>query len=52
MLELLANTVAARWRPKAALATLQQVVSHVPVLRGMRGEAEEMVDAILDKFDR
>ncbi len=48
-LELLANTVAARRRPKAALATLQEVVSQAPALKGTRGEAEEMVQAILDK---
>lgn len=52
MLELLANTVAARLRPKAALATLTKVVSQAPMLKGTRGEAGELVAAILDKFDR
>ena len=49
ILALLANTVPARRRPKAALATLQEVVSQAPALKGTRGEAEEMVQAILDK---
>ena len=52
MLALLANTVAARRRPKAALAALQQVVSHAPILKGGRGEAEEMIEAILDQVHR
>ncbi len=51
MLELLANTVAARRRPKGALATLQQVVSHAPILKGTRGEAKETVGALSDKLD-
>lgn len=50
MLALLANTVAARRRPKAALATLQQVASQVPVLKGTRGEAEEAVEALLGRL--
>jgi len=51
MLELLANTVAARRRPKAALATLQQVVSHAPILKGTRGEAERMAGALSEALD-
>jgi hypothetical protein len=46
LLELLANTVSARRRPKAALTVLQQVVSHAPVLKGTRGEAEETAGAL------
>jgi hypothetical protein len=47
VLALLANTVAARRRPAAALATLRRVVSHALVLRGVRGPAERMVRPIL-----
>src|SRR3990172_833934 len=50
-LALLANTVAARRRPRAAPSTLRRVASQVPVLKGTRGEAEEMVEAILDKLE-
>lgn len=50
ILELLANTVAARRRPKAALATLQRVVARAPVLKGPRGEAEEVLDAMLEQI--
>jgi hypothetical protein len=39
VLALLANTVPARNRPEAALATFRQVVSQAPVLKGTRGEA-------------
>jgi hypothetical protein len=46
-LALLAHTVSARRQPETVLATLQQVVSHAPVLKGTRGEATEMVEAIL-----
>ncbi len=51
MLELLANTVAARRRPKGALATLQQVVSQAPILKGTRGEAEQMVGTLAEALD-
>jgi hypothetical protein len=47
MLALLANTVPARTRPAAALEALQQVVAHATTVRGIRGEAEETVDALL-----
>jgi hypothetical protein len=47
-LALLANTVSARRQPEIALATLQQVVSHATVLSGVRGEAREMVPALLE----
>ena len=50
VLTLLANAVAARRRPKAALATLQEVVSRAPVLKGTRGEAEEEFDAMLEQI--
>jgi hypothetical protein len=47
-LALLANTVPARSRPAAALAALQQVVTHATALKGWRGEAEATVEAILN----
>jgi hypothetical protein len=47
-LALLANTVPARSRPAAALATLQQVVTQATALKGWRGEAEAAVEAILN----
>lgn len=50
VLELLAHTVPARRRPKAALATLEQVALQAPTLKGNRGEAGETVRAILDRL--
>jgi len=49
-LALLANTVPARRQPQTALATLQQVVSQAPVIKGARGEATEMAGYMLEKF--
>ena len=50
-LELLANTISARRQPEKALATLQQVVAHAPVLKSVRGEATETTDLILRCLD-
>lgn len=47
-LALLAHAVSARRQPEAALALLQQVVSEAPVLKGVRGEAREVVSAIIN----
>jgi hypothetical protein len=47
VLALLANTVSARRSPGKALGALQQVVSTAQILRGSRGEARELSDAIL-----
>lgn len=49
-LALLAHTVSARRQPETALDTLQQVVSQATVLKGTRGEAKEMVHAVLQHF--
>ena len=49
-LALLANTVSARREPRAMLATLQKVVSHAPVLKGQRGEAQQVIDYVLAKL--
>ena len=48
-LALLANIVSARWRPAVALATLRRVVSDAQVLTGVRGEAEETADELLNR---
>lgn len=48
LLGILAYTVAARTRPRAALRVLSKVVSQTPVLRGERGEADEMACQLLD----
>ena len=48
LLQILANTVAARRRPKAALQVLGKVVSQAQVLRGVRGEADQLACRLLD----
>jgi len=47
-LALLENTVSARREPQAALATLRRVVAESSVLKGSRGEAQQVVDFILN----
>jgi hypothetical protein len=49
-LALLANTVSARREPQTTLATLQKVVSRAPVLKGQRGEAQQIIDYIFAKL--
>ncbi len=49
LLSILANTVSAQRNPAKALATLQQVVLKAPVLKGVRGETDEVVDALLNR---
>lgn len=51
VLELLANTVSARRKPAAVLAALHQAVLAAPVIKGTRGEAAEMADAILSELE-
>ncbi len=51
VLALLANTVPARREPALAMATLQQAVAHATVLKGRRGEADEVVANILANID-
>lgn len=48
LLALVANTVAVRSRPKAALAALEQVASGSRIVRGARGEAAEVAASILE----
>jgi hypothetical protein len=50
-LALVANTVAARRKPAAVLAAVQRVVSRAPALKGVRGEAEHAVEALLHRVD-
>ena len=51
MLALLAHTVPARRRPRSALATLRKVVASAAIVKGVRGEAEQMCDALLSTAD-
>jgi hypothetical protein len=51
-LALLANTVAARRIPEVALATLQQVVTRVPIIASERGEAASVVEPIFELVER
>ena len=52
VLELLFNTVSARRSPENALSTLQQVTRKAIVLKGVRGDTAEVVDALLERMDR
>jgi hypothetical protein len=45
-IELLAQTLAARWRPARALSTLARALAGALVLKGVRGEASELVAAV------
>jgi hypothetical protein len=51
LLELLANTVAARSQPQKALAALEQVARRALILKSVRGEAGEMVAPLLKYLD-
>lgn len=51
VLELLFNTVSARRNPERALATLQQVTAQADVLKGVRGQANEIVPAVLERLE-
>lgn len=50
-LALFANTVAARRQPRLAFATLSHALSHALVLKGVRGDAEAIAGAVLNKAD-
>ena len=47
---LLAHTVSVRRKPERALTTLRQVVADAPVLKGARGEAAEIAEALLGRL--
>lgn len=50
VLELLSHTVCARRQPWLALATLPKVAEQATILKGVRGEASRVAEAILEKF--
>jgi hypothetical protein len=47
---LLAHTVSARRKPERVFATLRQVVTDAVVIKGARGEAEEVAEALLGRL--
>lgn len=49
LLALMESTVPVRHRPEASLKALREVVTHAPVIRGVRGEVEEAVERILSQ---
>jgi hypothetical protein len=49
VLELLANTVSARSQTKLAFATLPKAIKSAEILKGVRGEADDVIDFILEK---
>lgn len=49
-LALLANTIPARLQPEAAFTAFRELVPHAQILKGVRGEANEMVDSILQEL--
>lgn len=51
-LELMANTVSARRNPAAMLEAIHRVVSLAPVVKGNRGDAQQVVDFIFEKLAR
>lgn len=51
VLEMFAQTVSARRQPEQALAALEQVAAQATILKSARGEAVEIVDAILKIVD-
>jgi hypothetical protein len=51
VLEMLFNTVSARRSPERALATLQRVAAQADVLKGVRGNATEVVDSVLKRVE-
>lgn len=51
VLALLANTVPARRRPKAALATLRQVALGAQIISGNRGEARQMAEDLIERVE-
>ena len=49
VLELMANTVSARSQPQLALAVLPKALESAQILKGVRGEAGELVESILER---
>jgi len=52
VLELLANTVSARRNPEQALTMLHHVANTAPVLKGVRGEAVDIVETMLKRMEQ
>ena len=52
VLELLAHTVPARRVPERTMATLAAAMEGATLLKGVRGEAEDMVDSLLERCER
>ena len=50
VLELFAHTISARRDPERALATLRSATAESILLKGVRGEAEEVAAALLDRL--
>ena len=50
VMEVLAHTVSARHDPERALATLRSATADAMVLKGARGEAEEVAEALLGRL--
>src|SRR5256714_12072392 len=51
VLELLANTVSARSQPEMALSFLPKALASARILKGVRGNASEIIEPILRKID-
>ena len=51
VLELMSNTVSARSQPELALTVLPLALESARVLKGVRGEAAEIVDSILERVE-
>jgi len=49
VLELMSNTVSARSQPEFALSVLPRALESARILKGVRGEASEVVDSILER---
>jgi hypothetical protein len=52
LLELLRHTATARNRPEGTLSILQKMVLRSPVLKSLRGEGREIVDALFYEIER
>ena len=52
VLEMLFNTVSARRDPEKALATLQRVTAQADVLKGVRGNARDVVSQVLKRVEQ
>jgi hypothetical protein len=51
VLELMSNTVSARAQPELALTVLPQALAAARILKGVRGEASQIVDSILKNIE-